>query len=176
MKVYISNYKKNGDDRKVNVRIDKWDTWSMDHTLALIIHPMLVQLKETKHGSPNVDDEDVPEALRSTSAPPKENEWDTDDNWFLRWDWVLDEMIFAFEAIANDNWEDEFHSGEMDIVWTPVDREGNVLPDEEGAEYFRMDRGPNDTHVFNAEGHRAMLNRIRNGTRLFGKYYQGLWD
>ena len=46
--------------QKINVRIDKHDTWSMDHTLAHIILPMLKQLKETKHGAPNVDDEDVP--------------------------------------------------------------------------------------------------------------------
>jgi hypothetical protein len=85
---------------KINyVKIDRYDTWSMDHTLADIILPMLKQLKTTKHGSPSVDDQDVPEGLglRSTEAGPKENEWDTDDNWFKRWDWVLDEMIFAFE-------------------------------------------------------------------------------
>ena len=27
------------------VKIDKWDTWSMDHTLGLIVLPMLKQLK-----------------------------------------------------------------------------------------------------------------------------------
>ncbi len=65
------------------VKIDKWDTWSMDHTLSIIVLPMLKQLQETKHGSPLIDDEDVPENLRSTAAPPKENEWDTDDNLHL---------------------------------------------------------------------------------------------
>jgi hypothetical protein len=42
------------------VKIDRWDTWSMDHTLAHIVLPMLRQLQATKHGSPLVDDEDVP--------------------------------------------------------------------------------------------------------------------
>ena len=83
--------------RTEKVRIDDYDTWSMDHTLAPIILPMLKQLKETKHGSPWTDDEDVPEELRSTSAPPKKDEYDTDDNHFLRWDWVMGEMIWAFE-------------------------------------------------------------------------------
>ena len=41
------------------VKIDKEDTWSMDHTLADIVLPMLQQLRATKHGSPNVADEDV---------------------------------------------------------------------------------------------------------------------
>ena len=45
--------------RTVYVKIDKYDTWSMDHTLSLIIVPMLKQLKATQHGSPNVDDEDL---------------------------------------------------------------------------------------------------------------------
>jgi hypothetical protein len=58
----------------VKVRIDRWDTWSMDDTLAPIILPMLVQLKETKHGAPIVDDEDVPKELKSTSAEPKEKD------------------------------------------------------------------------------------------------------
>ena len=59
MKVEISNYDDDG-ERTINVRIDDFDTWSMDHTLAPIILPMLIQLKETKHGSPKVDDADVP--------------------------------------------------------------------------------------------------------------------
>ena len=97
-------------NRKIDyVKIDKWDTWSMDHTLSLIILPMLKQLKDTKHGAPNVEDEDVPMSLKSTMSSPKENEWDADDNYFRRWDYVLDEMIFAFEKLNEDDWESEFY-------------------------------------------------------------------
>ena len=33
-------------DRKIDyVKIDRWDTWSMDHTLSYIILPMLKQLQ-----------------------------------------------------------------------------------------------------------------------------------
>ncbi len=31
------------------VKIDHWDTWSMDYTLSHIIVPMLKQLQKTKH-------------------------------------------------------------------------------------------------------------------------------
>jgi hypothetical protein len=55
------------------VKIDTYDTWSMDHTLADIILPMLKQLRETKHGAPQDDDADVPEYLRSHMAQPKES-------------------------------------------------------------------------------------------------------
>ena len=94
-----------GREQKIKVRIDPWDTWSMDYTLARIALPMLKQLREDSHGAPCVDDEDVPEELKSTSAPPKEKPWDVDDNHFKRWDWALGEMIAAFEMVLG---KDEF--------------------------------------------------------------------
>lgn len=152
--------------QKVSIRIDPWDTWSMDHTLSEIITPMLIQLKETKHGAPIVDDEDVPEELKSTSAPPKENEWDTDDNHFKRWDWVLDEMIFAFDAKRQNDWQDQFYSGQVDLTWKPIG----------DGEVGEMVKGPNDTFKVDEEGLKAYHCRMRNGFRLFGKYYENLWD
>jgi hypothetical protein len=161
--------------RTVKVKIDRWDTWSMDHTLGQIALPMLQQLKRDKHGAPLVDDEDVPEYLRSTAAPPKENEYDTDDNHFLRWDWVMDEMIFAFEHRLDDSWEDEFRSGEIDMLWVPVDRDGNEVPKGDH-NFYQMKRGPKDTYKCDYEGMKKVQARIDNGFRLFGKYYQALWD
>ena len=61
MKISIGKYPKDPTkQQKVSIKIDPWDTWSMDLTLALIIHPMLKQLHKTSHGAPYVDDEDVP--------------------------------------------------------------------------------------------------------------------
>jgi len=161
--------------RTIKVKIDSWDTWSMDHTLSYIILPMLKQLKEKKHGAPFTDDEDVPEHLRSTAAEPKENEYDTDSNHFLRWDWIMDEMIFAFECELDDSWEDAFRSGNFDTVWLPVDRDGNPVP-EEDAKLYQMADGPNHTYQCDYEGMKVVQARISNGFRLFGVYYQGLWD
>jgi len=105
MKVYIGRYPKDPNkEQKVNVQIDKWDTWNMDATLAHIIVPMLKQLNATKHGAPLVYDEDVPEELRRPVGYDHES-YSTDDNWFKRWDYVMDEMIFAFESKVT-NWED----------------------------------------------------------------------
>ena len=163
-------------DRKIDyVKIDRWDTWSMDHTLSYIILPMLKQLKESKHGAPFVDDEDVPDELKSTSAPPKENEWDTDDNHFKRWDYVLDEMIYAFEHKVDDSWQDAYRSGEMDILWVPVDKDGNEVPKGEH-KFSQMRDGPNHTYKCDYDGMQIVEDRMKNGFRLFGKYYQGLWD
>ena len=157
------------------VKIDRWDTWSMDHTLAHIVLPMLRQLRATKHGSPMVDDEDVPEHLRSTAAPPKENEWDIDANHHDRWDWAMGEMIFAFECKLDDSWEDQFREGEIDWITVPVDKDGNEVPRGQH-QYFQMKDGPNHTYRCDYEGMKLVQQRIDNGFRLFGKYYSALWD
>jgi hypothetical protein len=138
------------------VKIDRWDTWSMDHTLAHIIHPMLVQLQKDKHGAPYTEDDDVPEYLRSYMAQPKENEWDTDSLHFMRWDWILKEMIWAFEQELKDDDESQFfdHTG----------TEG--LPFEETIGKIKLD----------TEGLEKHQKRKANGFRLFGRYYQNLWD
>ena len=153
------------------VKIDRYDTWSMDSTLADIILPMLKQLQKDKHGAPFVDDEDVPEELKSTSAPPKENEWSTDDNHFKRWDYVLGEMIFAFECKVDDTWEEKFRSGEIDhkTVASNWDKNGK-------ATMYQMVDGPNHTYKIDMDGLQEVQKRITNGYRLFGKYYEGLWD
>ena len=157
------------------VKIDRWDTWSMDHTLSSIILPMLKQLKEKANGSPLVDDEDVPEELKSSSAPAKVNKWDPDDNYFKRWEWVLGEMIFAFNCKSDDSWQDEFKSGEFDMDNVPVDEDGNEVP-KQGAKLYELRNGPNHTYKCDYEGMRKVEERMQNGFRLFGKYYNGLWD
>ena len=158
---------------KVNyVKIDKWDTWSMDSTLSIIILPMLKQLNATKHGAPTTDDADVPEGLRSTDAPPKENEWDVDENWFKRWDWIMGEMIWTFEQKQPDcDWEHQYYSGVHDTSFRAIewDADGKALLHEQV-------KGPNDTFKVDREGMDKHQDRINNGMKLFGKYYQGLWD
>ena len=155
------------------VKIDKWDTWSMDNTLAPIILPMLKQLKESKNGSPFVDLEDVPEHLRTTGTQEyeeqsvfdfyKEDKSYDDDypNIHARWEWVLDEMIWAFEQKANDDSEEQFfdHS-ECDDEKKPWDNDGNYVSK------LKVDW----------DGLKAWQKRKENGFRLFGKYYEGLWD
>ena len=144
---------------KINyVKIDRWDTWSMDYTLSFIVVPMLKQLKETKHGAPFVDDEDVPEEFKSTSAPPKENDYDTDENHFKRWDWALNEMIWAFEQNLDHDSEDKFFDH---AEWDEKEK----------------DFGKNLHKIkIDQPGLKAHQDRKANGFRLFGKYYQGLWD
>ena len=84
-------------------------------------------------------------------------------------------MIFAFEHKVDDSWQDAYRSGEHDILWVPVDAKGNEVPKGEH-KYTEMRRGPNDTYECDYDGIRKIEERMENGFRLFGKYYQGLWD
>ena len=149
-------------NRKVSVRIDKYDTWSMDNTLALIIVPMLKQLKETKQGAPYSDLEDVPEHMRYEDTEDSNTQWIQH-----RWDWILNEMIWTFEQILDDEWQDRYtiEEGELDF---------DDYPEDEGKE-FRPVRWKKQ-YVIDYEGLRAHQDRIKNGLRLFGKYFQALWD
>jgi hypothetical protein len=157
MKAIIGNYTDDNTPRQIEITIDPYDTWGMDHTLALLIVPMLKQLKATKHGAPLVDDEYVPEHLQSTAAPPKENEWDVDDNHFKRWDYVLDEMIWAMEQIVESDSDAKFYDH------SEVDEEADIM---EQVAKVKCDFAALDAH------HK----RITNGTKLFGIFFQSLWD
>lgn len=141
--------------REVKVKIDPWDTWSMDHTLAPIILPMLKQLKETKHGAPDVDMKDVPKELRANKKQidAYNEKGDLDPKFFERWEWVLDEMIWAFEQKCRDHWQSDYYG-------TYVEQEG-------GMGFFEWE---------DREGLRKHQERMSNGFRLFGTYFENLWD
>lgn len=171
MKVYIGRYPKNPDkERKVSVRIDPWDTWNMDSTLAHIVVPMLKQLRSVQHGAPDVDMEDVPEELRVEKLV---GEHQVDENHFKRWDYVMDEMIFAFESKLID-WEDQFWKVKPEIDWNNPLETGVIVPGFSRAEISPI-RWKTEGEC-DWEGRKKYQERITNGFRLFGKYYEGLWD
>lgn len=146
MKVNIGRYKgfQATKPRTVKVKIEEWDTWDLFSTLSSIIAPALKQFIETNSGSPRTDDDDVPVAIKSTSAEPPEREWDTDEFFHDRWKYILGEMYFAFDAINKDLVEE--------------------------ASIAAMKSKTGDAEIA------ALEQRIQNGLRLFGKYYQNLWD
>ena len=145
MKVNIGPYTDQG-KRLEDIHIHDDDTWNMDQTLALIILPMLKQLKATKHGVPFIDFKDQPAHLQfiprqydRRAIKDLFNDWDDFDAEFDQqvkcWNWILDEMIWAVEQIVSVNDIDP-------EIWY--------------------------TNEFQA--------RISHGLVLFGRYYQSLWD
>ena len=131
--------------QKVSVKIDPWDTWSMDCTLAHIVLPKLKQFKEIKQSSHQVEPKDVPKALHQS---------DNDNVVHEQWDYIIDEMIWAFEQKCRDDWESDYYKYEDDTSKPFVYK--LVWKDEKGK--------------------KAHQDRMSNGFRLFGKYYEGLWD
>ena len=155
--------------------IHDYDTWNIDVTLAHIIVPMLKQLKEKKHGAPFVDNEDVSDELRASDEDlhTYSKNGETDEHYFDRWDYVIDEMIWAFQQKLEE-WEEQFTSGEHDYKF--VEDPDNTLKDEEGQPMYKMEYGPNNTFEIDTEGMKKFQARMTNGYKLFGKYYEGLWD
>ena len=77
------------------VKIDRWDTWSMDYTLGLIILPMLKQLKADKHGHPG----DLTEK---------------------QWDVIMDKMIWSFEQVVEFYPDSQFWLVKPELDWDAV--------------------------------------------------------
>lgn len=128
MKVKIGPYLDDGshcyDTRKIEVKIHDYDTWSMDHTLAVIILPMLKQLKETQHAFPS----DVAKDESTMQWPQQSFDFYIEsDNMALEkgekeWNAILDKMIFAFEKIT-----------ELDRYWFDGEIEEKI---DEGCRLF----------------------------------------
>lgn len=81
------------------VKIDAWDVWSMDSTLAPIIVGMLKKLREDNFGAAYIDDKDLPIQLRG-------NVYDHSH----AWRWVLTEIIWAFQQYIEEDWEEQYYT------------------------------------------------------------------
>lgn len=98
--VKVKNKKKGG----LKVEIESKDCWSLDLTLAQIIHPALKRLKKEKQGAPSnmpsfLAVEDVPfeERYENHELTPAMQELNKQG--FKEWDDALDKMILAFKLI-----------------------------------------------------------------------------
>ena len=165
----------NNRPRKIKIRVDGYDVWSADHTLAMIIAPTLKKLKEVQHGYPHVDNEDVPEELRFVD-PVTSNEYsdEIDDKHQARWAWVLDEMIWTFDQYGDHDDADQYYynTDQLEMISVPSETHPelksisfNHQKDPSKPAYFRDEEGLQKHHE-----------RKKNGLRLFAKYYESLWD
>lgn len=165
---------------RVNVKIDSWDLVSLDHTLALIILPALKKFREDGRVSIWVDDEDVPDDIKSTNSKPYDSSFgEVDEFYFVRSEYVVDAMIYAFKKIVDDSWEHEFYSypngDRPDFNFIAVDIEGNEVDEDayDGEVMYRMDS--TNRVVVDNDGIKAINDKIQFGLKMFGKYYRGLW-
>jgi len=142
--------------RKISIQLHKYDTYSMDHTLALIILPMLKQLKATKHGVPS---DLVPDEYLYSNQVCFDFYKDSDihaiDIGSDKWDEILDKMIFSFESILDENSDSKYFKEIPDSEKHPI------LGHKLEVDY---------------EGLKNHQEKVQEGLNLFGKYYQSLWD
>lgn len=176
MKVNIRNFNKGPAERRIDVQIDKWDTYSFDHTLALIILPGLIQLKDSMHGIPNG-------FVQSTGSDTdrnycfdfiKDDENEVFGKGCQKWHETLDKIIWSFQQLALDEYDHQYHHGDMKIAWKPVQIPNPVTGVVEEM-YEMVDENPNE-HWYDHVGHMLHEERIQEGLELFGKYYRNLWD
>jgi hypothetical protein len=178
MKVNIGRYIKKSDGRKIDIKVDKFDTWSLDHTLSLIILPALIQLKHTKHGVPSefVDDRTEDYHEQTVFDFMKEDKDEVFQKGCDKWEETIDKMIWSFQQIAIEDYDNKYHHGDMKIGWKETEKKyPNPLTGQMESMYEMVDENPGE-HWYDYEGHMLHEKRIQEGLELFGKYFRNLWD
>lgn len=155
MKVNIGPYE---DNRKIEIEYHPYDTWNLDDTLARIILPGLIQLKETNHGFPHVTRSRLEK--HNIHSMPSEIDSATEE----AWEWVQNEMIWAFSEVI-EPLESKFRSGETDFLHIPLKHGG-----------YELKEGPNHTYKVDKEGLEKHTQRVKDGLLLFGLFFRNLWD
>jgi hypothetical protein len=132
--------------RNVKVKIDRYDAWNADGTMAIIILPLLKEFRRQGGGAPQ-----SMEGFKYDSSMTgqevfefyKEDDQLSNDIAFKQWDEILDEMIWTFEQLHPDNdWESQYSAAAK----------------------------------FDSPGWKKHHERIDAGLTLFGKYFRGLWN
>lgn len=177
MKVKLGNYSKDGTTRRIDVEIEKFDTYSFDHTLAHIILPALLQIKATKMGVPaEFADAGGDWEAQDSFDFYKETHNEAFDLRCKEWELVLDKMIWSFQQIVLDDYEKQYHHGKPEYDWVKTDEQyTNPLNGKTEDAFQMVDKNPEE-HWYDHVGHRLHEERIQEGLELFGKYYRNLWD
>ena len=120
MKIKIGPHRKN---RAFNIHIDDFDVWSLDYTLACIIHPALVRLKETKHGYPELwEDGMVTHHNWDRQLHFDFIDEDVETKYLMdKWDTIMDKMIYSFEQIVEDKLFDITDQKQLDEIQEGID-------------------------------------------------------
>ena len=87
-----------------HVDIDDHDIWNLDYTLACIIHPALVRLKESQHGYPELWEDGMcyhEYYTRQLHFDFIDEDVESKYLW-QKWQDILDDMIYAMEIIATE--------------------------------------------------------------------------
>lgn len=126
LRLFNKNYEVS--KQKHKIIIEDHDIWDASYTMAHIILPILKKYKKDANGFPYIDE------IKT----------------FEDWENILDSMIWSFENILDDSWEDQFYK------------------DKEGDGFF----GNFEVDLKGLEKHNE---KIQKGLDLFSKYFVSLW-
>ena len=179
MKVNIGPYPKGEASRKINVKIDRYDTWGLDHTLACVILPALIQIRDNKHGVPSEFVQRVGGDFDNNLVFDfiKEDDNEVFDALCNKWNETLDKMIWSFLQLSiEDDYDNQYHHGKMETDWVESDHTyTDPITGKVEKTYQMIDKNP-DGHWYDSVGHQLHEDRIQEGLDLFAKYYRSLWD
>jgi len=169
MKVKTSKYYRNIGQR-AEIRIDPWDTNSIEITLARIILPLLLEHKDRAPSIPSelikgievVDYNQMCfDFIHEDSATPYEQAE-------KEWNEILDKMIWSFQQILTGDWDSNYHHIKPKVDFETMDY---ISPTTDKLEIFRA----KNEYWYDRVGHELHYQRIREGLELFGKYMLYLW-
>jgi hypothetical protein len=179
MKVNLSKYPKGNGKRRIDIQIDPFDTWSFDHTIASIILPALIQLKNTKHGVPGGFTDRVGGDFDNNLVFDfiKEDDTEVFDQLCNSWDEVLDKMIWSFLQLSiEDDYDNKYHHGKIETDWVESDYTyTDPITGKIEKTYQMVDKNPEE-HWYDQIGIQEHEKRIQEGLDLFGKHFRDLWD
>ena len=179
MKVNIGKYPKGPASQKINVKIERHDTWGLDHTLACVILPALIQIRNSKHGVPSEFVERVGGDFDNNLVFDfiKEDDNEVFDKLCDKWYETLDKMIWSFLQLSiEDDYDNLYHHGKMETEWVESDHTyTDPITGKTEKTYRMVDKNP-DSHWYDSVGHQLHEDRIQEGLDLFAKYYRSLWD
>lgn len=164
MKVKIGKHKTN---RKVEIFVDDFDTFSLDNTLAKIIYPSLVAFKKARKRMPGVPIEffDESSELDETGSHTIK----AVDEAEIRFLDAIDKMIWSMREIAED------YPGESQF-FLKNGKKWKTVKDKKRTTKKTMARTLVETGTeYDVEGHKEYNNRINEGVRLFGEHFRSLW-
>lgn len=141
--------------RKIKIKIDRYDLWDLEHTLALIILPALMEFRNSKRYG-------IPMATDLAFIPISD---DAEDAQMAAWNEILDKMIWSFQQIVNEETiEDDFWIQKPDFEGCNT-----------GSEFIeRINRGSGGKYDF--EARKKYDEKVQEGLDLFSKHFRNLWD
>lgn len=171
----VYKFRKNLPWNKDIIKIDPWDTWSMDNTLAPIIVKLLKQLKETKHGIPADfvyvgGEEYVPQLCFDFYSKDTRTLFDTHAE--MRWNEVLDKMIWSFEELVTR----ESDSSYDEPYWEDMTDEEIQKDLNDPNSIYNILNVNSSKKKINHQKMEEYYQKLQEGFTLFGKYYTNLWD